>query len=141
MAERSDNKKNMTVFGTETEFYGDLEFTDRLVITGKFAGTINAPQGDLEVAKNAECSVDNVEVSSLVVFGNVKGDIKASDRVEICSGSVVDGNIEAARFRIANNVDFNGHVTMLDKEVETDLFSVASSEFKQSLIIHSDVIK
>ena len=31
-------KKNLTVFGQETEFDGVLEFTDNLVITGKFKG-------------------------------------------------------------------------------------------------------
>ena len=39
------------------------------------------------------------------------------------------------------NVDFNGDVKMLEKEPEVDLFSVASSEFKKAMIIHSDVVK
>ena len=39
---------NLTVFGQETEFDGVLEFSDNLVITGKFHGTINA-SGDLEI--------------------------------------------------------------------------------------------
>lgn len=141
MSEKNEGKKNITVFGTETEFDGVLEFTDRLVITGKFNGEIIAPEGDLEIAKNAVCEVEKITASSLVISGTVKGDIYASERVEICSGSIVDSNIETARFRIANNVDFNGQVSMLDKDPEVDLFSVASSEFKQSLIIHSDVVK
>ena len=44
MADKNENeKKNITVFGEETEFDGVLEFKDRLVITGKFSGKINAP--------------------------------------------------------------------------------------------------
>ena len=46
-------KRNVTVFGTETEFDGVLEFKDRLIITGKFNGKIVAPTGDLTVDKNA----------------------------------------------------------------------------------------
>ncbi|MCQ2576731.1 MAG: polymer-forming cytoskeletal protein [Treponema sp.] len=141
MAEKNESKKNITVFGKETEFEGNLEFTDRLVITGKFTGKINAPKGDLEIAKNAVCNVESIETSSIVISGTVKGDMKASERVEICSGSFVDSNIETARFRIANNVEYNGQVSMIDKEPEVDLFSVASSEFKQSMLIHSDVVK
>jgi len=142
MAEKKDvEKRNITVFGLETEFDGILEFRDQLVITGKFNGKINAPTGDLEISKNATCSVDSIDVNSIIVSGVVKGSITAKERVEICSGSVVESDVTTARLRIANNVDYSGQVTMLDKDPEVDLFSVASSEFKQSMVIHADVIK
>lgn len=135
MAERNDSeKKNLTVFGTETEFDGVLEFKDRLVITGKFTGNIYAPDGDLEIAKNAECNVESISVNSLVISGNVNGTLNAKERVEICSGSRVFSDVSTARLRIANNVDFNGQVTMLEDEPEVDLFSVASKEYKQTLV-------
>ena len=35
----------------------------------------------------------------------------------------------------------NGKVSMLDKEPDIDLFSVVSSEFKQALVVHADVVK
>ncbi len=140
MAEQRE-KRNITVFGAETEFDGVLEFRDKLVITGKFSGKINAPTGDLEIAKNATCNVESINAASIIVSGTVKGNMNASERIEICSGSVVESDITTARIRIANNVDYTGQVTMLEKEPEQDLFSVASSEFKQSMIIHSDVIK
>lgn len=142
MADKTDViKKNITVFGEETEFDGVLEFRDRLVITGKFTGKINAPTGELEIAKDATCNVDNIDASSIVIAGNVNGNMNASERVEICSGSIVNGNVTTARIRIANNVEFSGEVNMLDKEPEVDLFQVASSEYKQAMIVHSDVIK
>ena len=142
MAEKAEvGKRNITIFGEETEFDGVLEFKDRLMITGKFNGKIIAPSGDLAIDKNAVCTVDSIDANSIVISGNIKGNINANERVEICSGSVVDGNITTARIRIANNVDFNGEVTMLENEPEVDLFSVASSEYKQAMIIHSDVVK
>lgn len=142
MAEKNEiEKRNITIFGEETEFDGVLEFRDRLVITGKFNGKIIAPTGDLAIDKNASCTVDSIDANSIVISGNIKGNMNASERVEICSGSVVDGNVTTARIRIANNVDFSGEVSMLEKEPEVDLFSVASSEYKQAMIIHSDVVK
>ncbi len=142
MADKNEiQKRNITVLGTETEFDGVLEFKDKLVITGKFTGRINAPTGDLEVARNASCSVNDINVNSLIISGNVKGNLNASERVEICSGSVVESNITTARIRIANNVDYNGQITMLEKEPDIDLFSVASTEYRQAMINHSDVIK
>ena len=142
MAENAEReKRNTTTFGSETEFDGVLEFKDKLIITGKFTGKIIAPTGNLEIAKNATCEVENITASSIIVSGSVKGNVNASERVEICSGSTVESDITTARIRIANNVDFNGQVSMLEKEPEVNLFSVASSEFKQAMVIHSEVIK
>ena len=143
MAEKHEiERKNITVFGEETEFDGVLEFSDRLVITGKFSGKINAPSGDLEIAKNAACKVSTIDANSIIVAGgDVQGDMNAAERVEICSGSVVESDIETARIRIANNVEFSGEVSMLDSQPDVDLFSVASSEYKKAMIVHSDVIK
>lgn len=137
----SQTKRNITVFGTETEFEGTLEFRDQLVITGKFNGSINAPTGDLEIAGTATCNVDSIVANSIEVSGIVSGNMKAADRVEICTGSVVESDIITARFRIANNVEYSGQVTMLEKEPEVDLFSVSSAEYRQAMLIHSDVIK
>ena len=142
MAEKAEReKRNTTTFGSETEFDGVLEFKDKLIITGKFTGKIIAPTGNLEIAKNATCEVENITASSIIVSGSVKGNMNASERVEICSGSTVESDITTARIRIANNVDFYGQVSMLEKEPEVNLFSVASSEFKQAMVIHSEVIK
>ena len=73
-----------------------------------------------------------MSVNSVVIYGDVKGQINATERVEICSGSIVEGDVKTARVRIANNVDFNGQVTMLETEPEIDLFSVASDEYKKA---------
>ncbi|MBQ9494865.1 MAG: polymer-forming cytoskeletal protein [Treponema sp.] len=141
MAEKLDEEKtNVTVFGPETEFDGELEFTDKLIITGKFNGKIRA-SGDLEIAKDAVCTGEKITARSIVVAGTVTGNLEAAEHVEICSGSSVIGDVAAARLRIANNVNFEGQVTMLDKEPEIDLFSVASSEYKQAIALQSDIIR
>ncbi len=128
---------NLTVFGQETEFDGVLEFTDNLVITGKFHGTINST-GNLEIEKTAVCDVVKMKANSVVVSGTVTGDIETVDRIELCNGSSVTGDMKTARLRIADNVEFEGQITMLDEVPDTDIFSVATEEFKKSLNIQSD---
>lgn len=132
--------KNLTVFGRETEFDGHLEFTDSLVITGKFRGTINAT-GSLEIEKTSVCEVDKINAESVVVSGQVTGNIEASDHIELCNGSRVTGDIKAARLRIADNVEFEGQVAMIDDVPDTDIFSVSSEEYKQALIIRTDEVR
>lgn len=136
-----EEKQNVTIIGEETEFNGVLEFSDRLIITGRFTGKINAPTGELEISKTSECDVDSIVAKSIEISGKVKGSLTASERIELFSGSSISSDLTTAKLRIANNVDFNGDVTMLEKEPEVDLFSVVSSEFKQACVIHSDVVK
>ncbi len=131
------SKKNVTVLGQETEFDGVIEFTDNLVITGKFNGTINAT-GDLEIEKTAVCKVDTINANSLVISGKITGNMLVPERVEMCSGSKVQGDVVTSHIRIADNVEFDGQVTMLDSVPDVDLFSVASDEYKKAMVLKSD---
>src|SRR5574344_1771483 len=128
---------NMTVFGEETEFDGSLEFTDSLVITGKFKGTIKAT-GSLEIDKTAVCNVDKMSAESIVVSGQITGNIEGRERVELCHGSKVKGDIRTARLRIGDNVEFEGQVSMIEDVPDVDLFSVASAEYKNARILKTD---
>ncbi len=128
---------NLTVFGQETEFEGVLEFSDSLVITGKFEGTIKAT-GSLEIDKAAVCNVDKITAESIVVSGQVNGNLEGKERVELCNGSKVKGDIRTARLRIGENVEFEGQVSMIENMPDIDLFSVASSEYKNALIMKTD---
>lgn len=129
--------ENLTVFGSETEFDGVLEFTDSVVITGKFHGTINA-SGNLEIEKSAICNVDNMKAQSVVISGQVTGNVEGKERIELCSGSKVKGDLTSARLRIADNVEFDGKVSMIDEIPSTDIFAVGSQEFKNSLVMRTN---
>ncbi|MBO4387086.1 MAG: polymer-forming cytoskeletal protein [Treponema sp.] len=130
----ASEKKNETIFGQETEFEGNLTFSDSLVITGKFNGNINAT-GDLEIEKSAVCNVDKMIAATVVVSGRVNGNIEASKSVELCKGSKVKGDITTPELRIADNVEFEGSVNMLDAIPDTDIFSISSDEYKKSLVL------
>lgn len=137
---KNNERRTLTVFGAETEFDGVLEFSDDLIITGKFTGKINAT-GNLEIEKNAVCTVEKITANTIIVSGTVTGDIEAVDRVEICSGGSVTGDIAASRIRIENNVEFEGKITMLDSMPDTNLFAGASKEFKSAMVLCSDTIE
>lgn len=134
------NTGNLTVFGQETEFDGVLEFTDNLVITGKFHGTINAT-GNLEIDKTAVCKVDKMLAQSIVVSGQILGNIEAQEKVEFCSGSKVKGDIKTSNLRIADNVEFDGQISMLPENPDIDIFELASSEYKNSLIMKKNEVR
>lgn len=133
-------RKTLTVFGPETEFDGVLEFSDDLIITGKFNGRIKAT-GNLEISKDSICTVEKMSARSIVISGSVSGNVEASERVEICNGGSVIGDIVTARLRIENNVNFEGQITMLDRIPEENLFASASAEYKQAMVLRTDIIE
>lgn len=125
---------NETVFGLETEFDGTLSFSDNLVITGKFTGTINST-GVLEIDKTAVCKVDVISAKTITVYGRVTGNLEAEECVELCHGSKVTGNITAAAIRISDNVEFEGEVHMIETIPNEDIFNTLSEEYKNSLVL------
>lgn len=134
-----DGGVNVTEFGEGTVFEGELSFTDTLIINGKFSGTIEAT-GDLQINKGAECDVNRMKAKSVVVYGKVEGNIDGEERVELCKGSQVMGNIKTSALRIADNVEFDGSVSMVDSPSDSydKLFLSSSEEFKKSLVMKSN---
>ena len=130
---RNKNQSNLTVFGEETSFSGVLEYTDNLVITGNFEGTIKST-GNLEIAKTAVCNVDSMSANEILIAGNVKGNIYADSKLEMSSSGKIDGDITTKKLKIADNVDFKGKVSMLDKPTNIDIFSVTAAEYKEAVL-------
>ena len=122
---------NVTVLGQKTEFVGELEFSDNLVITGTFEGRIQS-SGNLRIDKTAQCKVSQIAADSIFVAGAVTGDLKAASKLEIASGSRVVGDVSALRLRIDDNVDFHGQVTMLEASPDVDIFSLTAAEYKKA---------
>ena len=122
---------NITILGDETSFEGTMEFSDNLVITGKFTGKIVSESGSLVIEKKGVCHVDSMSADSIVVAGEVTGDSNAENKLEMLSGSTIIGNIKTSLLRIADNVEFKGTVTMLKKQHDIDIFSVTPSDYKK----------
>ncbi|HPO50504.1 MAG TPA: polymer-forming cytoskeletal protein [Spirochaetota bacterium] len=101
-----NNKKIKTILGKNTIFNGNLSFKDSLKINGTFIGNIEA-LGLLVVGENASVQA-NIRAKSIVVYGTVKGDVNAEEKVEMLSTGRVYGNIKAKKIKIADGVIFNG---------------------------------
>ncbi|MBE6349998.1 MAG: polymer-forming cytoskeletal protein [Spirochaetaceae bacterium] len=125
--------KKTTVLGAETHFNGVLNFTDELLIIGKFEGEIKST-GNVEIDKESVCTVNSITASSIVVCGKVTGDLYATEQVAMNAGSKIIGDVTTSRLKIDDNVDFHGQVKMLDKVVENDIFAFSSAEMRENLL-------
>jgi len=129
---RKKDKNEVVILGKTTNFTGILKFATKLRIQGIFKGTIDAT-GDLIVDKEAVVDADHITVNSLTVFGNVSGTVHAMDKVDMMSGAKVQGDVSAARLRIADGVLFEGKCKMTNVEKDVEIFHRPTEEIKADL--------
>lgn len=134
MTKRNKREKKRTVLGHETVFSGHLKFQDELSIKGHFSGSIDG-LGNLDIEKDAVCTADFIKIQSLKLKGELEGNVSAIDQVELCSGAKMTGNISAAKLKIADEVNFEGSVTMIrdNAGVDADFFSLDAKDIKTQL--------
>jgi len=126
------NKSKVVVLDNTVVMEGFLRFKETICIQGKFKGTIEAT-GALIVDKGASVDADHISVTSLTVQGSVNGQVRAVDKVDMLSGSQVNGDVTASRLRIADGVLFDGQCSMTGTEREVEIFSRPVEEIKADL--------
>jgi cytoskeletal protein CcmA (bactofilin family) len=94
---------------------GDLTFEDSFRIDGRFEGKIRAGR-ELIIGDNADVTAD-IEVGKLQVNGNLKGSVKATERVELLAQARVYGDVVTPVLRIEEGATFQGSCQMGDEPV------------------------
>jgi cytoskeletal protein CcmA (bactofilin family) len=100
-----------TVFGKDTEFYGDLKFKKSLQIDGYFEGEITS-SGYLVVGEGATIKA-NIKAATVIIKGVVNGNVEADSKLEIHTGGKLYGNIRTSKLKIADGVVFEGNCEMI----------------------------
>ena len=103
-----EKHKEISAFlGLKTKFEGDLKFNGTLRIDGHLTGSILA-NGTVIVGEEGIIEGD-VHVSSLILRGEIRGDIVCDERVEIHVPGKVFGDIQSPTFVIDEGVHLEGH--------------------------------
>ncbi len=119
-----------TTLGKETDFNGVMRFRDSLKIDGTFSGEI-VSSGFLYVEQGASITA-NIRVGSVVVGGTVKGNIEATEKLEMLSTGKVYGNIRTAKLKIADGVVFEGKCEMIRNPQAINVFSGPVEQLKKT---------
>jgi cytoskeletal protein CcmA (bactofilin family) len=99
-----------TLIGPKTRINGDVEFTGGLHVDGCITGNVKGDSKEgtfLSVSQQG--SIEGSVVAPYVMLnGIVKGDIEASDRVELGSNARVLGNVHYTTIETAVGAQING---------------------------------
>ncbi len=106
--------KNVSVIGPTLEFKGELQADEDLVIEGQVEGTIAHHKKRLTIGKQGRVRAD-IDANSVIVEGQLVGDIHGVEVVSLASGADVTGNIFCRRIVIEDGARFNGRIDMGDQ--------------------------
>ena len=88
---------------------GEVTGSESLYIDGKVEGAINLPGNRVTIGRNGQVSA-NISAREVVVLGKVRGNINASDRVDIRSEGALTGDVIAQRISIEDGAFFKGGI-------------------------------
>jgi cytoskeletal protein CcmA (bactofilin family) len=98
------------VLGRGTEFTGKLTFEGEVRIAGRFTGEIFS-KDRLQIDDGAKVQAE-ISAGTVIVYGEIIGNIKATTVVELKSTAKVKGNIETPALTIEKGVIFEGSCKM-----------------------------
>ncbi len=108
---RPVRSKNVSVIGPTLVFKGELSADEDLIIEGYIEGTIAHHKKHLTVGQQGRVKAD-IHASSVIVLGQLIGDIHSEGMVSLAKGADVRGNISCARIVMEDGARFKGKIDM-----------------------------
>jgi cytoskeletal protein CcmA (bactofilin family) len=103
------NSTEQATIGKSLVIKGEVTGSESLYIDGRVEGSINLPGNRVTVGRNGVVSA-NITAREVVVIGKVKGNLVASDRVDIRNEGSLTGDVIAQRISIEDGAYFKGGI-------------------------------
>lgn len=131
----SSENDTVTFIGEDAAFEGDLRFSGTLQIDGNYKGTISG-HGTIIIGKQGIVE-GGIHVPSVIIHGEVHGDVTAESRIDLRESASVLGDIQAPSIRIDPGATLQGRckthqVENVDDEREATISSVKPTKMKSA---------
>ena len=101
-----------TIIGEGTVIQGDIIYVGGLHIDGKVVGSVSAENGSvasLTLSKLGSIH-GSVDVPTVVIDGEILGDVRASERVQLIANSRITGNVQYNLIEMEVGAEVNGQL-------------------------------
>lgn len=88
---------------------GEVTGSESLYIDGRVEGSINLPGNRVTVGRNGVIAA-NISAREVVIIGKVRGNLNASDKVDIRGEGSLTGDVIAQRISIEDGAFFKGGI-------------------------------
>ena len=112
-APRRESKKMEKIvnIGQSVQIKGELKGNEDLTIEGQVDGKILVKDHNLTIGANGRITAE-VHAKTVVVVGEVIGNVTADDKIELAPSGSVQGDLRAPRVAIADGARFKGSIDM-----------------------------
>ena len=107
-------EREIVNIGKSVVIKGELTGSEDLTIEGQVEGSIQLREHALTIGPNGRIKAQ-VFAKSVIVLGEIIGNVSASEKVDIRDNGSVDGDIISPRVAIAEGAHFRGTVDMQRK--------------------------
>lgn len=97
--------------GQSIHIKGELSGNEDLTIEGKVEGKILLKDHHLTIGANGKITAE-IQAKTVMVLGEVTGNITADDKVEVATSGTMRGDIVAPRVVLADGAKFKGAIDM-----------------------------
>jgi cytoskeletal protein CcmA (bactofilin family) len=111
---KGQNERDVVNIGKSVVIKGELNGSEDLTIEGHVEGKIELRDHVLTIGPNGKIKAE-LFAKAVVVLGEVKGNVTATEKVDIRENGSVEGDITAPRVAIAEGAHFRGSVDMAAK--------------------------
>ncbi len=107
-----------TLIGHSIEINGDVKFSGGLHLDGKIVGNVHAEDSELSVLVVSErgCIEGDVSVSLAIINGTVKGNVYATQKLELSAKARIFGDVHYNLLEMASGSEVNGKMVHDQRE-------------------------
>jgi cytoskeletal protein CcmA (bactofilin family) len=105
----ANTARSLACLGPTILVKGEISSEEDLQIDGKVEGPVSLKGHRLTVGRTAQLNSE-INAREVIVYGNVSGNVRSRDRVEIKKDGQVIGDITTTRISIEEGAYFKGHI-------------------------------
>jgi cytoskeletal protein CcmA (bactofilin family) len=106
-----------SLIGQQSRVAGDLVFAGGLHVDGTIVGDVRADEAQSLLTLSEHGTIEGeVRVPFVVLNGTVKGDVHASEQVELAANARVEGDVYYRLIEMAMGAEVNGRLVRISDE-------------------------
>lgn len=111
--------REASLFGSSLQMKGEISGDEILHIDGRVEGLVQLGDRKLTIGMTANVTAD-IFAGEVVVYGKLKGNVRATGRIEIKKEGSVDGDLTTPQILIEDGAHFRGSIE-IEKTAEREL--------------------
>ena len=108
MAGNSGKPEGPTIFGKTMKIVGDVKCDEELFVDGEMEGRLDL-KNRLTIGPESKVHA-NIKAKEVIVFGSVRGNVEAEERIALRAGATIVGDIKTAGIIIEDGAYFKGGI-------------------------------